>query len=324
MAAHLRARAGAGGVLSFRDFTAEALYAPDLGYYARVHVPRVGRKAGSDFYTSSSLGGGIFGRLLRAAAADLLAPENPGGFTLFEIAPEPGAGVFGADAGNFARCDQRPWGGAAAAPPRAAIFANEWLDAQPFHRFVFRRGAWRELGVRVDGEFLAETELPEFSAPARELSAHLPASTVEDYHLDISLDAEKVLRELIATPWQGCLILADYGYDWLNLIQERPAGTARAYFRHEVSGDLLARPGEQDLTCHVCWDRLENILRENGFTGVSLDRQEAFFVRHAAKEIADILAADAGQFSPARHTLLELLHPAHLGRKFQILSARRK
>ena len=41
--------------------------------------------------------------------------------------------------------------------------------------------------------------------------------------------------------------------DWADLIGDRPAGTARAYYRHEATRDLLARPGEQDLTCHVCW-----------------------------------------------------------------------
>ena len=323
MAARLRARAGAGGALSFRDFMAEALYAPGLGYYAQADLPRVGRRPGSDFYTSSSLGGGIFGRLLRAAAADLLAPESPEKFAFVEIAAEPGMGVFGEGAGPFARVETKRLGETLTPPPRAAVFANEWLDAQPFHRFVFRRGTWRELGVSVEGDNLAEIELPEISPAAKSFAESLPEIAPEDYHLDISLDAENVLRELAAAPWVGGLILADYGYDWANLITERPAGTARAYHRHEVSGDLLARPGEQDLTCHVCWDRLENVLREYGFSEVRVERQEAFFVRHAAKEIETMLAAEAGQFSPARQTLLELLHPAHLGQKFQILSARR-
>ncbi len=324
LAARLRERAGAGGMLSFRDFMAEALYAPDLGYYARADLPRVGRKPGNDFYTSSSLGGGVFGRLLRVAAADLLGSLAAGKYALVEIGAEQGAGVFGTEAGEFARVETRQMlGEDIDATIKAAIFANEWLDAQPFHRLVFRRGHWRELGVQVEGENLGEVELPVFSPAAMEISASLPKNAAEDYHLDISLDAEKALRALAAAPWQGCLILADYGYDWANLIQERPAGTSRAYYRHVVSGDLLNRPGEQDLTCHVCWDRLEAVLREQGFKDIKVERQEAFFVRHAARDIEKILAADAGQFSAARQTLLELLHPAHLGQKFQILSARR-
>ena len=310
-------------MLSFRDFTAEALYAPGMGYYARADKVRVGRRPESDFYTASSLQGGVLGKLLRCAAADLLGLAAPGDFTLIEIGAEPGRGVFGAEAGPFARVETRRLGESLTPPPRAVVFANEWLDAQPFHRFVFRRGAWRELGAQVNDANLTEVELPEFSFAAQSFAATLPQESPEEYHLDISLDAEVMLGQLAASAWQGGIILADYGYDWMNLIQERPAGTARAYHRHEVSGDLLARPGEQDLTCHVCWDRLENVLRNNGFGDVRVERQEAFFVGHAATAIEAILSASPGQFSPARQTLLELLHPAHLGQKFQILSARR-
>jgi SAM-dependent MidA family methyltransferase len=322
--AYLRARAGSGGVLNFRDFVEAALYAPEFGYYVRTDIQRVGRQTDRDFYTASSLGGGIFGRLLRTAAANLLHAEEPNEYTLVEIAAETAAGVFGHDSTPFARVETRRLGDALTPPSHAVIFANEWLDAQPFHRFVFRRGAWRELGVCIHDEALEEVELPEFSPAALTLRDILPPDATDNYHLDFSLDAEKLLRELAAAPWCGCLMLADYGYDWEELVQHRPAGTARAYSRHEVSGDLLARPGEQDLTCHVCWDRLEAVLFQAGFKDVRVERQEAFFMRHSAVEIEQILSENPGQFSPARQTLLELLHPAHLGQKFQILSAHRE
>ena len=323
LVALLRAQAGPAGVLSYRDFVAAALYAPNVGYYRNAARSRVGRVAGTDFYTSSSLRGGIFGRLLRAAAKKIIDPNAPRDYALMEIGAEPGQGVFGAEAGAFAQILTRRLGDDLTPPPRGVIFANEWLDAQPFHRLVFRRGAWRELGVQVDGTSLSEVEMAELSSAAQTLSPSLPMDASENYHLDISLDAEKLLAGLAQTAFSGGVIFADYGYDWANLIQERPAGTARAYYQHEISSDLLARPGEQDLTCHVCWDRLEAVLREHGFTDVRVERQEAFFLRYAADEIEKILAENAGQFSPNRQTLMELLHPAHLGAKFQVLTGRR-
>lgn len=45
-----------GGLLSFRDFSEIALFAPGCGYYARERE-RVGVAPGTDFYTASSLGG---------------------------------------------------------------------------------------------------------------------------------------------------------------------------------------------------------------------------------------------------------------------------
>ncbi len=322
--AHLRYLAGPGGVLPYRDFTAAALYAPGLGYYTRPGVTRVGRQAHTDFYTASSLSRGIFGNLIRAAAAHLLQTDNPAEHALVELGAEPGRDTFDAEAAPFARLETRRYGDSHSPPARAVVFANELLDAQPFHRFVFRRGGWRELGVNVQGDALTEVELAEFSPAAQALLSELPSDTAEEYHLDLSLDAETLLRELTASPWRGLLLFADYGYTWTELLQARPAGTARAYFRHAVSGDLLARAGEQDLTCHVCWDRLENVLHAAGFEAVEVLRQEAFFTRYAAAALEKLVTAQAGGFSPARQTVMELLHPAHLGQKFQFLCARRR
>ena len=79
-------------------------------------------------------------------------------------------------------------------------------------------------------------------------------------------------------------------------------GTVRAYYRHSQSNDLLARPGEQDLTCHVCWDWLASALRRHGFAEPALDFQETFFVRHAGDLIASASAEDAARFSPRKRS----------------------
>ena len=49
-----------GGVLSFRDFSELALFAPEYGYYARKRE-RVGTAEGTDFYTSATMGA-VFGK----------------------------------------------------------------------------------------------------------------------------------------------------------------------------------------------------------------------------------------------------------------------
>ena len=105
--------------------------------------------------------------------------------------------------------------------------------------------------------------------------------------------------------------------------QQQPGGTVRAYFQHVQSNDLLARPGEQDLTCHVCWDWLADALRSHGFGGPTLEFQEAFFVRHAGRYLESAITADAGTLSPRKLSLMQLLHPAQMGQKFQVLHALR-
>jgi len=52
-----------------------------------------------------------------------------------------------------------------------------------------------------------------------------------------------------------------------------------------------------------------------------VESQELFFVRHAAAFLEATTAAEAARFSPRKQSLLQLLHPAHLGQKFQVLHA---
>jgi SAM-dependent MidA family methyltransferase len=130
-------------------------------------------------------------------------------------------------------------------------------------------------------------------------------------------------EELARQAWSGLFVAFDYGKSLRELSEATPAGTARAYHRHTQSNDLLARPGEQDLTCHVCWDWLSDALHQNGFVSPVTESQEAFLIRHAGEAIAAISASEASRASQRKLSLLQLLHPAHLGQKFQVLHARR-
>lgn len=114
------------------------------------------------------------------------------------------------------------------------------------------------------------------------------------------------------------MILIDYGKWWDELIQVTPQGTARAFYRHQQETNLLARPGEQDLTTHVCWDLIEAALRRTGFSGIATERQEAFLVKRAWTAI-ERLSADPAQ----RGAIQSLIHPGGFGAKFQVLSAKR-
>lgn len=316
-----RAHADANGAMSFARFMALALYDPQVGYYRRER-PRVGYGAGTDFFTAST-SGPVFGELVCAACVKLLGARDPADFTFVEIGAEPFAAAQGRSPGGVLAGVTHPFGGARtvgvgdapALTGKCVVFSNELFDAQPFHRFVFRAGAWRERGVVLHAGALAEIELP-LATPAP-----LPASAPEGYAIDAPLAATTLAEQLAAQPWTGLFVACDYGKSWRELTTAAAAGTARAYFRHTQSNDLLARPGEQDLTCHVCWDWLADALAVHGFAVPAVESQEVFFVRHAAVFLEAATAADAARFSPRKQSLQQLLHPAHLGRKFQVLHA---
>ena len=206
------------------------------------------------------------------------------------------------------------------------MFANELLDAQPFRRFVFRLGAWHELGVALRGDRLVPVEMPiASSADGRfgGLAEKWPPAP-EGYVIDAPIGAMLLLEELAAQAWQGVFVTCDYGKSWPEIATATPQGTARAYYRHLQETNLFARPGEQDLTCHVCWDWLQEALARHRFDEVAVDSQEAFFMRYAGDTVAATIFAEASHHSQRKSALLQLLHPAHYGQKFQVLSAFRE
>jgi len=315
------ARAGAAGALSFADFMDLALYHPALGYYRREH-PRVGTGAGTDFYTAST-SGPVFGEMIAAAAATLLAGADPAGCTFVEIGAEPGGGVLAGVAHPFSAVRTVRIGEPLALAGRCVVFSNELFDAQPLRRFVVRGGRWRELGVARERDALVEIELPAEPEPAALAALPAVADTPDGYGFDAPLAATRLLEQIAAQPWTGVFLACDYGKSWRELAEACPAGTVRAYFRHTQTNDLLARPGEQDLTGHVCWDWLAGALARHGFAEPGMETQEVFFVRHAARLLEQITTAEAARFSPRKLALLQLLHPSHLGQKFQVLHALR-
>jgi len=309
--AAFRAVAGPEATLSFARFMELALYHPTVGYYRRPHG-RVGRHPGSDFYTAAETGP-LFGELVATAAASLLGDREPREFTFVEIGAEPGRAVLDGVPHPFGRVRTLRLGDPLLLDGQCIVFSNELFDAQPCVRTVFRRGRWQELGVALDGDRLMEVEWPyadDSSAP-------------EGYHFDRPLAALRLLEALVAQPWQGLWLALDYGKSLLDLREHTPAGTARAYYRHTQSNDLLARPGEQDLTCHVCWDWMANALPGHGFSAIALEFQESFLIRRAGTTIARIAAEESQRLSPRKLALARLLHPSAMGQKFQVLHAQR-
>lgn len=310
-----RAHAGPGATLPFAQFMALALYDPEVGYYRRDR-PRVGYGPGTDFFTAST-SGVLFGELVAAAAVNLLraAGRDPREHTFVEIGAEPGGpGVLAGVSHPFGGTRVVRVGESRDLAGACVVFSNELFDAQPCTRTVVRGGQWREIAVRLEGGSLVETELPSpFAAPA----------CPEGYHFDRPLAAAELAAALAAEPWHGLFVAFDYGKTLQELTEETPGGTARAYFRHTQSNDLLARPGEQDLTCHICWDWLSAALRRAGFAEPVLQSQESFLLRQAGEAIAAIVAAEASRLSPRKLSLMQLLHPSHLGQKFQVLHALR-
>lgn len=303
--------------MPFSRYMALALYDEQLGYYRQTRA-RVGRGGSTDFYTATTTGP-LFGELIEATAATLLGVGSKlADFTFVELGTETPGGIQAGRKHGFNAIRTLPLGRTLAIDGPCVVFSNELFDAQPCRRFVHRDGVWLELGVQLAGALLQEVALgPAENAP------YLPPNAPEGYHVDAPESAVDLLRTILNQPWHGLFLACDYGKPWAELIHATPAGTVRAYHRHQQSNDLLARPGEQDLTCHVCWDWLQAVLQQAGCLTPQVESQEAFLVRHAAALLAETVRDAADGLSRKKQALLQLIHPAHMGQKFQVLHALR-
>ena len=303
--------------MDYPTFVATTLYAPEIGYYSTAKT-RVDRSPEADFYTAQSLGP-IFGKLVVAACESLLGDTDPNNYTFVEIAAEPDRSVLQGVEHNFGATKTIRLFDSLDIPPKAIVFANEWLDAQPFRRFRFDKSqGWLERGVEVTESGLREIDMHQ-SGDIPPFLKEISPDTPHDYLLDLPTGAKESLVNLCSKEWNGLFLTFDYGLSLEDFTRRRPEGVARGYRGHRLSSDILAFPGEQDITCHVCWDMLEDVLMDHGFVEVQVERQESFLLGHASSACKAIVTGKAGEFDPDRQTLMELLHPGNMGAKFQAL-----
>lgn len=308
----MRSAADNGNCLRFDAFVEIALYHPAFGYYQR-DSSRVGRSETSDFYTAGSIHP-LFPKLVVEACSQLLGSDAHH-HTFVEIGAEPDDSLLREVRHPFADTRTLRIGDSQNLSGPCVVFSNELFDAQPFRRFVCHGGGWQERFVRIHPDGNLSEEL----RPIDAVDIGLPLHCNEGYQLDLPTGARSLCRQIVDQPWHGLFLAFDYGLSWNELCSLRPQGTARAYKRHRQHSDLLENPGEQDITLHICWDHLETILESAGFYPVKMQTQESFFMHHSSGLIGGILTDQAGRFATQRQSLKELIHPQHLGRKFQVL-----
>jgi len=214
------------------------------------------------------------------------------------------------------------------------LFGNELLDAFPVRRFGWDAKVknWFEWGVALVGEKFVWTRLSVSLAPSdgeragvRGLSSaicHLPSALLsalpDGYVVEDSPAAENWWREAAEIFTRGKLLAIDYGFTAEEQFSpSRTNGTLRAYHRHQVSDDLLANVGEQDLTAHVNFSAIQKVGEEAGLRTEDFCTQPQFLTRILQKAVVEKSFADWN--APRARQFQTLTHPEHLGRAFRML-----
>ena len=209
--------------------------------------------------------------------------------------------------------------------PRLTIcFSNELLDAMPVRRFGWdaAKREWFEWGIAAEADRFVWTRLFA-TVPSSILnlpsSPELLAVLPDGYTLEISATAEKWWSDAARSLQHGKLLAFDYGFGAEEMISPgRHNGTLRGYRDHKQVEDILADPGQQDITAHVNFARIEEVGLAAGLATELFETQGRFLTRLAAEAWKP--EAKFGAWDQKRTRQFQTLtHPEHLGRSFRVL-----
>jgi SAM-dependent MidA family methyltransferase len=336
----LARRIAATGPISLAEYMAECLLHPAHGYY----TAREAFGARGDFITAPEISQ-MFGEMVGLALAQSWLDQGaPGAFVLAELGPGRGtlmadiwratqhvpgfhaaASVHLVEASTRLREQQRAalpgvdvrWHDHVDTLPDGPVWlvANEFFDALPVRQFLRNGLGWAE---RVVG--LREGELALGLAPATPLAAlaHRLADTLDGDVVEVcpaAAPTTAAIAQRVARA--GAALIIDYG-GWHSL------GDTVQALRAHAPQDILANPGQADITAHVDFEALVRAARAQvpglGVAGpIGQGRWlEALGMGARAQVLAGEMAPEVCAVHAAAYR--RLTHGAEMGTLFKVLA----
>lgn len=345
----INAEIRANGPMRFDRFMETALYHPEAGYYAKKGPSPIGHSG--DFYTSVSAGP-LFGRLLARQflqmwhllgkpdpfwimeqgahdgqlACDILdwcRAETPEFFATITYGIVQASGELSSrqkGAPDSALLGRMTWfenlDALAAANPVGVFFSNELPDAFPVHSIIFEESRWLEQHVGLHGGQLCWVNRPITDLELRFAIDSLPLPEIDGYTTEINLLARTWIEDVAYALARGYVLTIDYGYPARGYYApHRNTGTLTAYVKHHAIADVLAEPGQRDITAHVDFTSLARAGEKAGLTTLGFLDQQHFLMGIAHDE----LSGAPGHLAKIQESLgawNTLTHPEHLGATF--------
>ncbi|MGD9894495.1 MAG: class I SAM-dependent methyltransferase [Dehalococcoidia bacterium] len=331
--------------MPFARFMELALYHPTLGYY-RSGKRRIGERG--DYITSPYLSP-LFGAIVGRQVAELWRRlDEPPDFDLVEMGAgdgrllrdiltwaaraqpdlaaalrpmlvEPDLSLRDAQQRTLAHLAVSPrWVERLDQIPPASLtgcfLSNELVDSFPVHLFVAGQGRLAEVYVtRWKGDLVEiEGDRPAMPPPAhlRPLIEAMPAGA----RIELNEGAERWMTDVAIRLRAGFVLTFDYGYPAAQMYASwRTQGTLMAFYRHSISHDPLAHPGEQDLTAHVDFTTLALSGCAHGLEPIGFTSQREFLTALGLHE-AVAAGLPLEEILARRRAVLTLTDPAGLGR----------
>lgn len=199
------------------------------------------------------------------------------------------------------------------------VIANEFFDALPVHQVERTSEGWRERTVGFD----AAANAFRFSVEDHETAAcgfvpeslgDAPPGSIFEISLKGRALMDTVAGEVAAKG--GAALIVDYGH-----ARSAVGDTLQAVRAHRYH-DVLADPGEADITAHVDFEPLAEIARERGCQMHGPVPQGAFLRRLGIEARADALLARArpDQREQITSALRRLIDADKMGTLFKVLA----
>ena len=316
----IREEIAARGSLPFARFMELALYHPALGSYRRQCDPF---GVAGDYYTNSQLQP-VFGRLIAQKIAEWERHlGKPREFTVVEL----GAGR-GETAREIRAClPHVPYieleNDRGSLPERliGVVFSNEFFDALPVHVVRCDESGIRERFVGIEGGALAWLEGEPCSSEIEGYCRKFVPDPAPDQILEVNLEALRWLERVARSLERGFVLTIDYGYTAAEIAHGRrfPDGSLMSYYRHMAYEDVLANPGERDITAHINFTALAECGESIGLRAQPLQTQAEFLLSIGeADEFRSVLAASTDHEAQRNRMLLKTLLFG-MGETFRVL-----
>jgi len=230
------------------------------------------------------------------------------------------------------------------APMEGIIFSNEFVDALPVHRIRFHKNSLEELYVTApelpassldlggldssdeEGRLVlawAKPSIPRLTEYIRLMKVSLAEGQI----IEVNLDAVDWLERLAGVLLAGFLITIDYGDIAAHLYApDRPKGTLRCFYKHQLLDSPLERIGDQDLTASVNFTALMEYGKAAGFETVSYERQSAFLMRNGLIDRISAMHGGSGSVEDLKErlSLKNLFVPGGASDNFRVLIQRKR
>lgn len=348
LAEKLHAESGVSG-MTFRRFMEHCLYDAEGGFYSGVEA-EIGRAG--HFLTSVSISR-LFGQIVAQQIHEIwLRLGKPAPFRLIEMGAHDGR--LAVDVLKWCR-DFAPafygcarlsivepfphWRGVQAAafaeegmeaslehagslrelshPEPGVVYCNELLDAFPVPIVRFIGGEWREMRVICEEDACRWSHGPLSTPGLAEKVQGLPLPPIEGYTTEVHDGLAAWLKAASAAISAGAILAFDYGLPEHEYYDPaRSHGTIRAYHRHRMTEDVLARPGQQDITAHVNWTELVRASGDAGVELIGVVDQHRFAVGVLEGDLRRMDGmANTARFASAFRAIA---HPEGMGSKFGV------